>query len=178
MQGCASREGPERVGDRAGAGSGTGPPSTCAMSKTSLLSCQGGAPGAATACAAVPGDLCPWSPHDGSQQTQSSSHSVPAQHIPTRGSKGSWWDHAGSSHLCGALSPGPLTCTAAAPHSWAEPSPSCQLCQRGLHGGDSPSVLHPHPPHGLVLCQLQLWGCPTWIQPETRRRQILHSPKG
>lgn len=55
---------------------------TCAMSKTSLPVVPEKPRGAAAACAAAPGDVSPCSPHDGSEQTQSSSPSVPAQHTP------------------------------------------------------------------------------------------------
>lgn len=156
MQGCASGEGSERVGGRARAGSGTDPQSTCAMSKTSLPVLPERSPAELPLPVLFPaGDACPYSPYTGGEQTQSGSHSVPAQHIPTRGSKWSWWDHSGSSHLCGALSPGPLTCTTAVPHSWTEPSP-CYRHQLGsasaafMEGIHGPSF-HPHPPPGLVL---------------------------
>lgn len=149
MQGCASGEGSERVGGRARAGSGTDPQSTCAMSKTSLPVLPERSPAELPLPVLFPaGDASPYSPYTGGEQTQSGSHSVPAQHIPTRGSKWSWWDHSGSSHLCGALSPGPLTCMHyCSPTQLDRAIPMLSapagLCQRSLHGGDSRSVLPP-----------------------------------
>lgn len=93
-------------------------------------------------------------PHGDPTMAASRHNPAPTASLPSTPHPGLPVELVGPSWFISPLWSPELTCTA--PRSWDRAVPMLPappgLCLHGLRGGDSPSVLHPHPPRGLVLC--------------------------